>query len=92
MRPKLAFRCGQGGVSIAPLPPQLLDLGQAGASLVAHVILSKYDDHLPLYRQQQQFLRQGVNFPRQTLCDSLGVVAEPVRETRRTEAWVVAGR
>jgi transposase len=31
--------------------------------------LSKYDDHLPLYRQQQQFERLGVNFPRQTLCD-----------------------
>jgi transposase len=69
VRPKLACPCGEGGVSIAPLPPQLLDQGQAAASLVAHVILSKYDDHLPLYRQQQQFSRLGVNFPRQTLCD-----------------------
>jgi transposase len=50
-------------VSIAPLQ------GQAGASLVAHVMLSEYDDHLPLYRQQQQFLRLGVNFARETLCD-----------------------
>jgi len=33
------------------------------------VLLSKYEDHLPLYRQQQQFLRLGVNFARQTLCD-----------------------
>ncbi len=69
VRPKLACSCGQGGVSIAPLPPQVIEQGQAGASLVAHVILSKYDDHLPLYRQQQQFLRLGVNFARQTLCD-----------------------
>src|SRR5881409_1558660 len=69
VRPKLACPCGAGGVSIAPLPPQLLDQGQAAASLVAHVILSKYDDHLPLYRQQQQFERLGVIFPRQTLCD-----------------------
>jgi transposase len=69
LRPKLACPCGQGGVSIAPLPPQVIDQGQAGASLVAHVMLSKYDDHLPLYRQQQQFLRLGVNFARQTLCD-----------------------
>ena len=69
VRPKLACPCGRGGVSIAPLPPQVIEQGQAGASLVAHVILSKYDDHLPLYRQQQQFLRLGVNFARQTLCD-----------------------
>jgi len=69
VRPKLACPCGQGGVSIAPLPAQLIEQGQAGASLVAHVLLSKYDDHLPLYRQQQQFLRLGVHFARQTLCD-----------------------
>ena len=69
LRPKLACPCGQAGVSIAPLPPQVIEQGQAGASLIAHVILSKYDDHLPLYRQQQQFLRLGVNFARQTLCD-----------------------
>lgn len=69
VRPKLACPCGQGGVSIAPLPAQVIEQGQAGASLVAHVMLSKYDDHLPLYRQQQQFLRLGVNFARQTLCD-----------------------
>src|SRR5690349_3895201 len=46
MRPKLACPCGQSGVSIAPLPPQVIEQGQAGASLVAHVLLSKYDDHL----------------------------------------------
>jgi transposase len=69
LRPKLACPCGEGTVSIAPLPPQVIEQGQAGASLVAHVMLSKYDDHLPLYRQQQQFLRLGVNFSRQTLCD-----------------------
>ncbi len=69
MRPKLACACGAGGVSIAPLPPQVIEQGRAGASLIAHVLLSKYDDHLPLYRQEQQFARLGVNFPRQTLSD-----------------------
>jgi transposase len=69
LRPKLACPCGEGGVSIAPLPPQVVAQGQAGASLVAQVILGKYADHLPLYRQQQQFERLGLNFPRQTLCD-----------------------
>jgi len=66
-RPKLACACGQGGVSIAPLPPQVIEQGQAGASLVAQVILNKFDNHLPLYRQQQEFARLGLNFPRQTL-------------------------
>ncbi len=69
LRPKLACPCGEGGVSIAPMPPSVVAQGQPGPGLVAHVILSKYDDHLPLYRQQQQFERLGVNFPRQTLCD-----------------------
>ncbi|PWU11443.1 MAG: hypothetical protein C5B50_23290 [Verrucomicrobia bacterium] len=76
VRPKLACPCGQGGVSIAPLPPQLIEQGQAGASLVAHAILTKFDDHVPLFRQQQQFLRLGVNFARQTLCDWVAKGAE----------------
>jgi transposase len=36
------------------------------------VILSKYVDHVPLYRQEQQFLRLGVVIPRQRLCDWVG--------------------
>jgi transposase len=87
LRPKLACPCGQGGVSIAPLPPQLIEQGQAGASLVAHVLLSKYDDHLPLYRQEQQFLRLGVSFSRQRLCDwvekGAGWLVAIVREMKR---------
>ena len=69
IRPKLACPCGKAGVSIAPLPPTVVAQGQPGASLVAHVLLSKFVDHLPLYRQQQQFERLGVNFPKSTLGD-----------------------
>ena len=69
LRPQLACPCGQGTVSIAPLPPTPVEKGYPGPGLVAHVMLSKYDDHLPLYRQQQQFERLGVNFPRQMLCN-----------------------
>jgi len=69
IRPKLACVCGQAGVSIAPLPPSVVAQGQPGASLVAHVLLSKYVDHLPLYRQQRQFERLGINFPKSTLGD-----------------------
>lgn len=87
LRPKLACPCGAGPVSIAPLPPQVIEQGQAGASLVAQVMLGKFADHLPLYRQQQQFARLGLNFPRQTLCDWVEKGAEwlqpIVREMKR---------
>jgi len=43
---------------------------------VAQVLLAKYVDHLPLYRQQQQFLRLGANLPRQRLCDWVEKAAE----------------
>jgi transposase len=69
IRPKLACKCGQAGVSIAPLPPTLVPQGSADSSLVAQVILAKYVDHLPLYRQQQIFVRLGVNLPKSTLGD-----------------------
>ena len=87
LRPKLACLCGESGVSVAPLPPQVIAQGQAGASLVAHVMLSKFDDHLPLYRQQQQFERLGLNFPKSTLGDWVEKGAEwlqpVVREMKR---------
>jgi transposase len=87
VRPKLACRCGKAGVSIAPLPPMMVAQGQPGASLVAHVLLSKFVDHLPLYRQQQQFARLGINFPKSTLGDWVeqgAVWLQPiVREMKR---------
>ena len=56
-------------MSIAPRPPSVIAQGQPGPGLVAPVLLSKFADHLPLYRQQQQFERLGVNFPKSTLGD-----------------------
>jgi transposase len=76
VRPKLACNCGQGGVAIAPLPPSIIDKGLPGPGLVAQVTLAKFDDHLPLYRQQQQFERLGVYFPRNTLCGWVERAAE----------------
>ena len=66
IRPKLACQCGQAGVSIAPLPPALIRQGCADSSLVAQVILAKYVDHLPLYRQQQILSGSESTFPRDT--------------------------
>jgi transposase len=76
VRPKLACPCGQGTVAIAPLPPAVIDKGLPGPGLVAQVTLAKYEDHLPLYRQQQQFERLGVHLARSTLCGWVGRAAE----------------
>ena len=75
-RPKLACSCGNGKVSIAPLPAAPIEKGLPGAGLLAQVVLSKYEDHSPLYRQQQQLARLGVQIPRSTLCDWIEKGAE----------------
>jgi transposase len=76
VRPQLACPCGQGKVSIAPLPPAPIAKGLPGPGLLAQILLAKYDDHLPLYRQEKQFARLGVCFPRQTLSDWVAQSAE----------------
>src|SRR5436305_156318 len=92
VRPKLACTCGQAGVSIAPLPPTLIEQGCADSSLVAQVILAKFVDHLPLYRQQQIFARLGVHFPKSTLGDWVAQGAawlEPI--VREMKSQLLAG-
>jgi len=74
-RPKLACVCGEAGVSIAPLPPAPIDKGMAGASLLAHLTMAKYEDHQPLDRQRKQLERLGLTVSRQTLCDWIEKVA-----------------
>lgn len=56
------------GVAIAELPARSVDRGSAGPGLLAHVLVSKYADHLPLYRQSVIFDRQGISLSRSTLC------------------------
>jgi transposase len=87
LRPKYACACGQGKVVIAPAPPAVIEKGTAEPGLVAQVTLAKYADHCPLHRQQQQFERLGVNFPRTTLCGWIEKAAQwlqpIVREMKR---------
>jgi transposase len=59
----------QGQVVRAHKAPQILEKGLPGPGLLAHVIVSKYVDHLPLYRQEQIFHRQGIELARSTLGD-----------------------
>ena len=55
------------GVKIAPLPPQPLPKTMASPGLLAHIVVAKYQDALPLYRQEQILTRIGVDLPRATL-------------------------
>jgi transposase len=59
IRPKYALPQG-GGIKIADLPSQVLPRSNAGASLLAHLLVSKYQDHLPFYRQLEIFKRQKI--------------------------------
>lgn len=69
VRAKFACRCCQDGVTTAPMPPRVIVGGIAGPGLIAQVIVSKFGDHLPLYRLEDIFTRHGVFIPRSTQCD-----------------------
>lgn len=74
-RPKYACRACQEAVVQAPAPARLIEGGLPTEALVAHVVVSKYADHLPLYRQAQIYSRQGVDLDRSTLADWTGRAA-----------------
>src|SRR5205085_6364456 len=63
----------------APRPPAPIARGLAGPGLLAHVIVSKFCDHLPLYRCERMLARFGVNLSRSTLCDWLAQCAALLR-------------
>ena len=60
-------------ITMAPVPPQVIDKGIPTAGLLAQVLVAKYADHLPLYRQEQIFGRAGVAISRSTLAQWVGV-------------------
>ncbi len=67
----------------APASARLIEGGIPTEATVAQVLVSKYADHLPLYRQTQIYARQGVNLDRSTLADWVGRAAfllRPVHE------------
>ncbi|CAH1655434.1 transposase [Hyphomicrobiales bacterium] len=82
-RPKYACRRCEDVVVQAPAPARLIEGGLPTEATVAHVLVSKYADHLPLYRQAQIYARQGVSLDRSTLADWVGRAAfllRPVHE------------
>ena len=66
-RLKYACKCCGETVAIAKSPPQAIEKSSAGPNLLAQVLVDKYGDHLPLYRQEQRFQRHGIHINRTTL-------------------------
>ena len=83
-RPKYACRTCQEGVVQAPAPARLIAGGLPTERMVAHVLVAKYADHSPLYRQSQILARQGIAIDRSVLA----LLGRPCR--RRDQAAVAA--
>lgn len=82
IRPQYACRSCET-ITAAPIPPAVIDGGLAAVGLLTWVMISKYLDHLPLYRLEQIAARDGVNLSRSTLADwvgRLGVALQPLAD------------
>ena len=78
IRPKLACACCDC-IMQAPAPSRPIERGMAGPGLLAHVLVSKFADHLPLYRQSVIYAREGVELSRSLLADWIGASSNLLR-------------
>ena len=78
-RPKYACRRCEDGVVQAPATARLIEGGMPTEATIAQILVSKYADHLPLYRQAQIYARQGIDLDRSTLADWVGHAAWHLR-------------
>jgi transposase len=79
VRPKYACRYCKDGVVSPPPPDRPIARGIAGPGLIAQIVVSKFGDHLPLYRQEDFFTRHGLHIARSTQCDWVKAAAELLR-------------
>ena len=79
VRPRYACRGCTDGVTQAPAPAALIESGLPTEGTIAHILVNKYADHLPLYRQSQILARSGIDIHRCTLADWVGVAAFHLR-------------
>src|SRR5471030_2605483 len=89
VRPKLACACCDTIVQ-APAESRPIERGIAGPGLLAHVLVGKYGDHLPLYRQAEIFAREGIDLDRSLLADWVGASAAllaPLGEALRAHVF-----
>lgn len=75
IRPRYACRTCQEGVHQAPAPAHLIEGAMPTEAMIAHVLVSKYSDHCPLYRQAQIYRRAGIDLHRSTLAGWVGKAA-----------------
>jgi transposase len=78
VRPKLSCRACES-IAQAPAPELPIQRGLAGPGLLAHVLVAKYCDHLPLYRQAEIYARDGIDLDRSTMADWVGQTAALMR-------------
>jgi transposase len=82
IRPKYALpQNSEGGILTAALPESLLNRCQADESLLAEILVRKFGDHLPLYRQSEIMAREGIHISRQALCQWVlraGIALKPL--------------
>jgi len=79
VRPKYACRYCKNGVVSPPPPERPIARGIAGPGLIAQIVVSKFGDHQPLYRQEDFFSRHGLHIGRSTQCDWVKAAAELLR-------------
>lgn len=87
-RPKYACRSCEGKVVQAAAPARLIEGGLPTEAVVANVLVAKYADHMPLYRQAQMLARQGIEIDRSTLAFWVGYAAaelKPLWEAMRED-------
>jgi transposase len=90
VRPKLScVRCQHIVQAAAPSRPSAR--GLAGPGLLAHILVSKYADHLPLYRQTQIYARQGLELERSTLADWVGDCSRLLRPWSKRSGSTCSG-
>ncbi|WP_425220260.1 IS66 family transposase [Robbsia andropogonis] len=91
VRPKFSCACCQTLVQ-ASAPSRPIARGVAGPGLLAHVMIGKYADHLPLYRQSQIYARDGLDLDRSTLSEWIGGVTRLLRPlVEALRRYVMAG-
>ena len=79
VRPKYACRYCKDGVASPPPPERPIARGIAGPGLIAQIVVAKFGDHLPLYRQEDFFTRHGLHIARSTQCDWVQAAADLLR-------------
>ncbi|MBN1294170.1 MAG: IS66 family transposase [Candidatus Latescibacteria bacterium] len=97
IKPKYACpNCSEQGVTMATMPARPIEKGVAGVGLLAYILVSKYVDHLPLYRLQQMFMRYSININRSTMsgwiaqiCSYLKVIYEAMHRELIKDSFLI---